>query len=82
MCNRLHLKIESQEERHLKYRDVVIKSLYHTKAAEKKVKSVNLLLEEQKYKIIYDKLEVLSKESKIQKLEVKLKQNLKLFVVK
>ncbi|XP_022162325.1 uveal autoantigen with coiled-coil domains and ankyrin repeats protein-like [Myzus persicae] len=66
----LHLKIESQEERHLKYRDVVIKSLYHTKAAEKKVKSVNLLLEEQKYKIIYDKLEVLSKESKIQKLEI------------
>jgi len=71
LFNRLHLKYESQEKKQLQYRDVVIKSMYDAKRAEAKEKAARALLEKQKYQIIYDKIEVLSKDSKIQKLEVK-----------
>lgn len=71
LFNRLHLKYESQEKKQLQYRGVVIKSMYDAKKAETKEKAARKLLEEQKYQIIYDKIEVLAKDSKIQKLEVK-----------
>ncbi|KAL5235835.1 hypothetical protein ACI65C_003245 [Semiaphis heraclei] len=66
----LHLKYESQEKKQLQYRGVVIKSMYDAKKAETKEKAARKLLEEQKYQIIYDKIEVLAKDSKIQKLEI------------
>jgi len=68
---RLHLKYERQEKKQLQYRGVVIKSMYDAKKAETKEKTTKALLEGQKYQIIYDKIEVLSKDSKIKKLEVK-----------
>ncbi|XP_025198253.1 LOW QUALITY PROTEIN: uveal autoantigen with coiled-coil domains and ankyrin repeats protein-like [Melanaphis sacchari] len=66
----LHLKIKSQDEKQLKYREVVIKNIYNTKAIEKKLKLSNELLEKQKYQIIYDEIDTLSKESKIQNLKI------------
>ncbi|XP_022161094.1 uveal autoantigen with coiled-coil domains and ankyrin repeats protein-like isoform X1 [Myzus persicae] len=66
----LHLKYDSQEKKQLQYRGVVIKSLYDVKRAVDKEKATRALLEKQKYNIIYDKLEVLDKDSKIQKLEI------------
>jgi len=70
LFNRLHLKNDLRENKQLKYRDIVVKSLYDARNAQKKEKEANILLEKQKYQIIYDKLEVLDRESKIQKLEV------------
>ncbi|XP_022165681.1 myosin-16-like, partial [Myzus persicae] len=70
VIKRLHLKYDSQEEKQLKYRGVVVKSLYDVKRAEDKEKATRALLEKQKYTIIYDKIEVLDKDSKIQKLEI------------
>lgn len=70
LFNRLHLKYESLEKKQQQYRGIVVRSLYDTKRAIKRQKESKKLLEKQKYEIIYDKLEVLSKESKIKKLEV------------
>ncbi|KAE9528660.1 hypothetical protein AGLY_012235 [Aphis glycines] len=71
----LHSEINRRDEEHLKYRDVVIKCLYDSKAAKDKLKTTNTLLEKQKYEIIYDKLDVLDKDSKIKKLKIQ-KNNL------
>lgn len=68
--NSLHLKFERQEQKQLQYRGIVVRCLYDTKRAMQKEKAANKLLEKQKYQIIYDKLDVLARDTRIQKLEV------------
>jgi len=70
LFNRKQLKFDNQVKEQKRYRDVVVKCLYDTKLAKESEKALKKLLEKQKYEIIYDKLEVLGKDSRIQKLEV------------
>ncbi|XP_060876516.1 uveal autoantigen with coiled-coil domains and ankyrin repeats protein-like [Metopolophium dirhodum] len=66
------IKFDNQVKEQKKYRDVVVKSLYDTKKAKDSEKAAKVLLEKQKYEIIYNKLDVLGKDSKIQKLEIQM----------
>ncbi|KAL4112020.1 hypothetical protein QTP88_015870 [Uroleucon formosanum] len=66
----LHSKIDLIEKKQLQYREIVVESLYDVKNSKNKEKELEALLEKQKYEIIYDKIEVLAKETKIQKLEI------------
>jgi len=70
LFNRKQLKFDNQVKEQKKYRDVVVKSLYDSKLAKDSEKAAKVLLKKQKYEILYNKLEVLGKDSRIQKLEV------------
>jgi len=69
---RLHLKIKNEQKKNIKYEDKLYISNYQTRAAEKDVKRLTKVVEENKNTILYNQIDILKKYNQIENLKVKI----------